>query len=70
MLFALVFHLKPPKVTQLIHNFPFDEIFLLIDLFFYDCETEPVGTNQVLWGRGGAVLPNQYTIKCGVEMNN
>ena len=48
VLLTLVFHLKPPKITQLIHNFPFGEIFLLIDLFFYYCETEPVGTNQVL----------------------
>ena len=70
VLFTLVLLLKPPKITQLIHNFPFDEIFLLIDLFFYYCETEPVGTIKYYGVVFGAVLPNQYTIKCGVEINN
>ena len=44
---ALVFHLKPHKIIQFIHNFPFGEIILLTDLYFYDCEIEPFRTNQV-----------------------
>ena len=43
--FAFILLFKPPIITQFIHKFPFGEIFLLTDLYFYNCETELFNTN-------------------------
>ena len=66
----LFYYLKPTKITQFIHKFPFGEIILLTDLYFYDCETELFSMNQVLRIMFGAGYLNQYIIKYGVEKNN
>ena len=64
------FYLNPPKITQFIHKFPFGEIILLTDLYFYECETELFSNNQVYRIMFGAVHSNQYAIKYGVKKNN
>ena len=69
MRLLLSFYLKPLKITQFIHKFLFGEIILLIDLYFYDCETELFSKNQVCRMVFGAVHLNQYEIKYGVEKN-
>ena len=61
---------KPLKITQFIYKFPFGEIILLIDLYFYDCETELFSKNQVYRIMSGAVHPNHHAIKYGVEKSN
>ena len=65
----IFFYLNPLKITQFIHMLPFGEIILLTDLYFYDCETELFSMNQVYRIMFGAVPPNQYAIKYGVEKN-
>ena len=67
VLVLFFFYLKPPKITQFIQKFPFGEIILLTDLYFCDCETELFCKNQVYRIMFGAVHPNQYAIKYGVE---
>ena len=66
----LLIYIKPLKITQFISKFPFGEIILLTDLYFYDCETELFNKNQVYKIMFLAVHPNQYAIKYGVEKNN
>ena len=67
MRLLLIFYLQPLKITQFIHKFPFGEIILLTDLYFYDRETELFSKNQVYRIMFGAFHPNQYAIKYGVD---